>query len=207
MRAKSKGMPVFYLSLGGLFCALFFLASNILPPIAVIPGVPITFQVLVVAMMAGLLGFKFGLTVLGTIFLMTAVGIPMMSGFSGGPAAFVKPTAGYIVGWLFIVLTVGLWRDKLEPKLAGRRHKGLLRAAGFMTAGILGVVLCYACGAAWLSLYNGIGLSGFWAGFLSNAVFFPVDVLKLAAAHLLCQAMERILRRLGVPSRPGYAKN
>ena len=199
-----KRVPAVYLALGGLFCALFFLASNILPPIQIVPGVPVTLQVPVVAMMGGLLGCKLGFTVLTAIFLMTAAGVPMMSGFSGGMAAFVKPTAGYMVGWVFIVLAAGLYRDRLRPWLRshmqGGRRGGLLQAGAFMLPGAAGVLLCYACGAVWLSIYNGVGLSGFWLGFIGNAVFFPADLIKLAAAYFLCRAAERVLRRLGVGS-------
>ncbi len=186
--------------MGGLFCALFFLAGNILPPIQIIPGVPITLQVLVVAMLGGLLGCKLGFTVLTAVFLMTLAGVPMMSGFSGGPAAFVKPTAGYMVGWVFILLAAGLYRDALRPRLevrpAGRRTS-LWQAGCFVLTGAAGVLLCYACGAVWLSVYSGAGLSAFWPGFIGNAVFFPADLVKLLAAHLLCRAAGRFLRRMG----------
>ena len=197
MRSRTQAVS---LALGGLFCALFFLASNILPPIQIIPGVPITLQVLVVAMLGGLLGCKLGFTVLAAIFLMTLAGVPMMSGFSGGPAAFVKPTSGYMIGWVFILLTAGLYRDALRPwledRLAGRRTS-LWQAGCFVLTGAGGVLLCYACGAVWLSAYNGVGLSAFWPGFIGNAVFFPADLVKLLAAHLLCRAAGRFLRRMG----------
>lgn len=194
---RRKRLPAVSLALGGLFCALFFLASNILPPIQIIPGVPVTLQVLVVAMMGGLLGCKLGFTVLAAVFLMTLAGVPMMSGFSGGPAAFVKPTAGYMLGWIFILLAAGIYRDLLRPRLRGRRREGLLQVGCFLLVGAAGTLLCYACGAVWLSVYSGVGLSGFWLGFMGNAVFFPADLTKLAAAHLLCRAAERILRRTG----------
>ena len=197
MTAKTRQRHTLHLALGGLFCALFFVSSNILPPVQIIPGVPITFQVLVVALMAGLLGWKFALAVLGGIFLMTLAGIPMMSGFAGGPAAFMKPTAGYMVGWVFIALTIGFYRDLLMPSAQLRRRGRWLAAGGFMAAGILGVIMCYACGACWLSIYSGTGFSGFWAGFIANAAFFPADAGKILAAYFFCRALERVLPRCG----------
>lgn len=194
---KQKHMPAWSLALGGLFCALFFLSSNILPPIQIIPGVPVTFQVLVIALAAGLLGCKFSFTVLAAVFLMTAAGVPMMSGFSGGLAAFVKPTTGYMIGWFFIVLTVGLYRDLVLPRLKGKGRGAAVQCGGFLLSGGAGALFCYACGAAWLSVYSGAGLSAFWLGFVGNAVFFPFDLLKFAAAFFLSRAMERLLVRAG----------
>ena len=40
----------------GLFCALFFVASNVIPAVQIVPGVPFTLQIFVIAFCAYLLG-------------------------------------------------------------------------------------------------------------------------------------------------------
>lgn len=186
------------IAMGGLFAALFFVSSNLLPPINVIPGVPITLQIMVVTMMAGFLGFKMSGMVLATIYLMTLFGIPMMSGFSGGPAAFLKPTGGFIVGWIFIILAVGLYHDLASQRVRGiKTYGGALNAAGFILSGTLGVVLCYLCGAAWLVIFNKTGFASLAATFTATfTAFVLVDIAKVVTAFVLVEALDRTFRAL-----------
>ena len=179
---------ILQLILGGLFCALFFVSSNILPPICIIPGVPVTLQIMVVTLTAAVLGLRGGLLTLATIYLMTAAGVPMMSGFSGGAAAFLKPTAGFIIGWVFLVLAVGLYEDLLAPRLRAGKAGQALYFAGFTAAGVLGVLLDYLCGAAFLAVYNGAPgalLPTFAATLVSFGLF---DAAKIAGAAVLSAA-------------------
>jgi len=165
------------MALVGLFLALFLVASNVIPPIALVPGVPITLQVLVVILAGALLGVPWGLAFLGMLFLMTLVGIPMMSGFQSGPAFFVGPTAGFVWGWIPLVVAAGLSRRlrKLNP---------WKDAAWFLALALVGILADYACGAAWLSQ---VAHKPFLAVLASLAVFLPFDLGKAALAWVVAR--------------------
>ena len=87
--AKSghKTAAVYQLTLGALYVAFFALAGNVpfLSAIQLIPGVPITLQVFLVAMMGLTLGVRGGLTSLGAVW---EVGV-------GGDTTVNLDTVGY----------------------------------------------------------------------------------------------------------------
>lgn len=188
------------MAVGAVFAAMFFISSNIIPPIYILPGVPVTFQILIVVLMAAILGTKGALITLGTVYVLTLAGLPMMSGFAGGIGAFARPSGGFIIGWMFLALTVGLYTDYIEPKIGASKvsaHKKstyLLKSAGFITAGIIGLMLDYACGAVSMAFYSG-------AGFLFNftasiAAYTALDTAKVIAALALCRAFRRAAGRI-----------
>lgn len=174
------------LVLSGLFIALFFLASNVLPPIYIVPSVPVTLQVLVVALMGGMLGLRWGLLSLAGLFAATAVGLPMMAGFSAGPAVFVGPTAGFIFGWVLLVVCAGAASDIMRRKRAAGTVHHTAYAALLFAAMILGVLLDYLCGAVGLAVYNGYGMGAVPSLFAANFIFILFDTVKCVMASALC---------------------
>jgi biotin transport system substrate-specific component len=187
LQMSDKRTPSYGIVLGGMFIALFFLASNIFPPFYIVPSVPVTLQIFVVALMGGTLGVRGGLLSLAGLFTATIAGLPMMSGFGGGPAVFARPTAGFIVGWVFLVAVSGAASDILRRRrAAGADHHHTVCAALLAAAMIIGVLLDYLCGAVWLAVYNGTGLSAVPSFFAANLFFLPFDAIKSVMASLLC---------------------
>lgn len=181
----------------GLFLALFMVASNVIPAFYPIPGVPVTLQVLVVLAAAGLMGVGRSLLFLLVLFLMTLAGIPMMSGFRSGPSFFTQLTVGYAVGWFPMAAMTGLYRDLLADRAFLRRG---LRLPVFLGLAAVGILLCYACGSGWIAFRNGVA---FFPAYLSNAVFFPFDLVKALLAFVLAERVALALpdaRR--APPRP-----
>lgn len=121
-----------------LFVAVMVVCSQIIIPFG---QVPFTLQTLAVLLSAGLLGSKrAGCSVLVYI-LLGAVGLPVFSGFSGGLGFLLGPTGGYITGFLFTALVVGIITEKL-----GKNIWVLVLA---MT---LGILICYTFGTAWFCI-------------------------------------------------------
>ena len=199
---RRRTMPVFQLTLGALYVALFALAGNVpvLSAIQIIPGVPITLQVFLIAMMGMTLGVRGGLTTYFAVLILTACGLPLMAGGKGGLPVFYGPTAGYILGWLFIVLLTGLYADLFMDKLihkplsAGREGKSrvgnrLLRMSLHLPVsflvGMVGVGLDYVCGSAVLAAMSGQSLAELPGLLLSNLAFLPGDMVKVGLASVL----------------------
>lgn len=82
--SRKKPIPIFELTLGALYIALFALAGNVPVLSAItIAGIPVTLQNFLIAMMGLTLGVRGGLLSYGALLLLTACGLPMMSGRKG----------------------------------------------------------------------------------------------------------------------------
>ena len=131
--------------------------------------VPVTLQTLVVSLGAAWAGPA---TTIGAVLLYAAAalaGVPVLSGFRGGPEAFVGATAGYIVGWLLAAFVIG--------RLLDGRPTSWSRAVSVLS---LGTAVILFCGALHLALF--LGLSITQTLLMGVVPFLPGDVLKIALA-------------------------
>ena len=161
------------LAIMGLGIALIAVCSWISIPMTV----PFTLQTFAVCLIAALLGLRRGLWTVLCYILLGAVGAPVFAGFKGGFGALLGVTGGYIVGFLFTALVVGLASERWVRKL-----KVLVPAM------ILGILLCYAFGTAWFVLVYtknsgpiGVGTALGWC----VLPYIPADAAKLLLASLL----------------------
>ena len=164
---------------------MFALAGNVpvLSAIQIIPGVPITLQVFLIAMMGLTLGVRGGLTAYGAVLVLTLCGLPMMAGGRGGAAALLGPTCGYIYGWVFLVLLLGWYADKGMPRLLHKKLRGVsIHLPVSFAVGLAGLTLDYLCGSAALAAVSGRTLAELPALILSNLAFLPGDLIKLGLA-------------------------
>ena len=140
--------------------------------------VPLTLQVLVVILSGYLLGAWGGLIAQGLYLQAILLGAPITAAGIGGPAAFVAPTAGYLIAFPAAAFVAG-WLSR-----RGSRFAALWRLAG----GLAAMVIIYSGGAAWLSGYVG-GLPQAWA--LGVAPFAGADALKVVIASALLSLRNR----------------
>ncbi|MEG0364160.1 MAG: biotin transporter BioY, partial [Erysipelotrichales bacterium] len=73
-----------------LFIGLFFICSNIIPPINII-GISFTFQTILILLIPFMLNVKEIIIWYVVLILICAIGIPIMSGFSGGLGVLIGP--------------------------------------------------------------------------------------------------------------------
>ena len=171
------------LAIMGLGIALIAVCSWISIPMTV----PFTLQTFAVCLIAALLGLRRGLWTVLCYILLGAVGAPVFAGFKGGFGALLGVTGGYIVGFLFTALVVGLASERW-----GRKLKVLIPAM------ILGILLCYAFGTAWFVLVYtknsgpiGVGTALGWC----VLPYIPADAAKLLLASLLSVRLYPLVRR------------
>lgn len=148
--------------------------------------VPFTMQTFVLALLPQVLTTREASLAVLLYLLLGAVGLPVFSGFQGGPAALLGPTGGFLLGFL-----AG------TPVAGAISHAGALpeRARGAL-GGIALLAVSYALGTFQLmSLY---ALDAPAALALAVAPFVVPDVAKVALAT---GAARRIRRALGVPAR------
>ena len=84
----------------------------ILAPLSIPIGpVPISFTNLAIYLSLYLLGWKKGTISYLIYLLLGLVGLPVFSGFTGGPSKLAGPTGGYIIGFIVMAVIAGLVID------------------------------------------------------------------------------------------------
>ena len=152
----------------GLFSVLIAVCSWI-----TIPGpVPFTLQTFGIFCALGMLGGKRGTCSILVYILLGIIGIPVFSGFTGGPAKLAGPTGGYLIGFIFIALIAGFFIDRFPKKY-------YLHFIGM----VLGTAVCYLFGTIWLCYQLKLGfVAGLWAGVIP---YLPGDAAKIIISLIL----------------------
>ncbi len=168
-----------------VYCALFAALIAICSWISIPTTIPFTLQTFAVCVTTALLGTKRGLTTVLVYILLGLVGMPVFAGFTGGIGILAGVTGGYIVGFLFTALAVGIITAKLGksvPVLA--------------VAMVIGILLCYVFGTAWFMVVyaQSTGPVGLMSA-LSWCVFpyLLPDAAKIVAAILVVNRLEKVL--------------
>ncbi len=150
--------------------------------------VPVTMQLLAIYLASGLLGWKNGTLSYIIYLLLGVMGLPVFAGGqAGGIARLASATGGYIIGFIFTSLIVGL-----TVKLFGRKIHVLIIGM------IIGLSVCYAFGTAWfMILYNSSSAQsiGLGAALMTCVVpYLPCDAAKIAIAAVLINKLNKYIR-------------
>ena len=155
-----------FLTVCGLIAAVFCVIGPITVPIGPVPVSLLTLAIYIAACVLG--AYQTVVSVL-VYLLLGAAGMPVFSGYQGGLAKLAGPTGGYLVGYLFLALILGLAAERSQRKV-------LPCVAGMLA----GTAVLYAFGTAWFMVETQTPL---W-GALTMCVlpFVPVDLCKMAVA-------------------------
>lgn len=164
--------------------ALMAAFTCILAPFSIsipISPVPISLTNLVLYLTAYVIGFRRGVLSYCLYMLIGLMGLPVFSGFTGGPGKLLGPTGGYLIGFFFIAVCCGFGVEFSDRRLVQ------IAAMAFGTA------ICYLFGTAWLAAQTGMSFhAALAAGVLP---FIPGDLAKIAAAAAAGPDLRSRLRR------------
>ncbi len=173
--SKSRLLSIVYVA---MFTAIIIVCAQIQIPFG---QVPFTLQTLGVFTAAAMLGFKRGTLSVFVYMLAGLIGLPVFAGFSGGAGVIAGPTGGYIVGFVFTALIVGIMTDKL-----GRKMWVLVVSM------IAGLAACYAFGTVWFSI---VTKTDIWSALMLCVVPYLIgDALKIAVASVLVNRLDKIIK-------------
>ena len=132
---------------------------------------------------AAVLGSRKGTLATALFLLIGLIGLPVFSGFIGGPQKLIGPTGGYLIGYL-----PGAWIGGLGVK-AGQTEPDSKWRLPLCLA--LATLVIYILGTVWFVLQSGKTL----AGALSLCVFpfLPGDAIKIIAVSLLAWPIRKAL--------------
>ncbi len=144
--------------------------------------VPLTLQTLGVLFTGAVLGSRRGALALLLYLTEGALGLPVFAGGASGVGYMLGPTGGYLVGFVIAAGVVG-W---LAQRGWDRR---LVWAAVAM---VIGNVIIYVCGVAWLAVF----LGDLWGALVKGMLLFVVgDLIKIAVAALTLPGGWKLARR------------
>src|SRR5215208_152797 len=144
--------------------------------------VPLTLQTLGVLFTGAVLGGRRGALALLLYLVEGAAGLPVFAGSASGIVYMLGPTGGYLVGFVVAAGVVG-W-------LAERGwDRWLVWAAVAM---VIGNMIIYVCGMAWLAVF----LGDLWGALVKGMLLFVVgDLIKIAVAALTLPGGWKLARR------------
>jgi biotin transport system substrate-specific component len=162
---------------GSLLLALLAQISFPLP----FTPVPLTGQTFGVLLVGAALGSKRGLASIFLYMIEGGLGLPFFAGGASGWHVLVGATAGYLVGFVVAAGLIGL--------LAERGMERTIRTS--FVPFIVGTLVIYLFGVAWLAIILGSFIKAIFAGLLP---FLVGDVIKLVLASLALPAAWKLVK-------------
>lgn len=177
-------LDVKQLALIGLMTAVICILGPFSLEIPISP-VPISLGTLAIYFVISVLGTKAGTLSVVIYILLGLAGLPVFTGFMGGPAKLFGPTGGYIIGYIFMAPICGL----------GLKAKGGGLLAQFSCMA-LGTVVLYLFGSAWMAYQ--LSCSFPQALMMGAVPYIPGDMVKMAAAVLTGKELRKRLLKAGL---------
>lgn len=163
------------MALVSMFTALTAVGAFISIPVG---PVPITLQTFFVLLSGILIGPKLAALSQIVYIVLALIGIPIFSGFSGGPQIFLKPSFGFAVGFVFAAYIVG--------RIV---HSGINIRYKLFISSLIGSIVIYLFGLPYmyyiLNLVMGMELSLSTVLNMGLIMFIPGDILKLIVVVFL----------------------
>ena len=158
----------------------------ILGPLSIPIGpVPLSLTLVGVYLCAYILGAKRGTLAVFIYMLLGAVGLPVFSGFAGGPAKLFGPTGGYIVGFLLTAFICGTFIG-----ISDRSH-GAAAIVIQVVGMLIGLAACYLLGTIWFMIQAHVT----FVEALGTCVipFVAFDLIKIALGMALGLTIRKAL--------------
>lgn len=176
---KKRQFQVKDMVLIGAFAAVIAVIAQVTIPLP--SGIPITLQTFAVALTGFCLGRWKGIMATVVYILIGLIGIPVFSGFGGGPAVLFGLTGGFIWGFLPLVFACGCWEVFKKKWIS-------------IIIGILGLCVCHILGVLQLSV---VGEQPLWSAFFFSSLPFIVkDVISLISAYGLAIPIHKFIMKM-----------
>ena len=157
--------------------------------------VPFTLQTMAVFAVLMIIGGTRGSIAVVIYLLLGLIGVPVFAGFKGGPASFLGPTGGFLIGFaaasLIWLLLEKLFKDKFSTSAAKRILFGGISA-------VICEAVMYTIGVIWFMFVYGqqtgpIGLSAVLA--MCVLPFIIPDIVKIVFAVIIGERVAKIIRK------------
>lgn len=172
------------MNLIAIFAALTAIGAFIRIPL---PYIPITLQTIFVLMAGIILGGEMAAFSQIIYVILGLIGIPIFTE-GGGPAYILKPSFGYLLGFIATAYIIGKITEKREINYTN----------AFM-ASCLGIIITYSIGVPYLYLIlnhvSGIKISFLGTIKAGMIVFLPGDIIKVLFVTITAPLIKKRLKR------------
>ncbi len=151
------------LSLIAFFPALMAVTSPLYLPLGGLPN--ITFQTFFVFLCGLILGAKKGFISILIYIVLGTIGIPVFSGLQGGIGILFSYSGGFLIGFLFAVVFLGIMPNKYKH-----------RSMTLFLVLLLANMVIYLIGSIYLSYLT---KSAYFPVLFSNYIYLPGDFIKI----------------------------
>ena len=163
----------------GVMTAVTCIAAPFSIPIPVSP-VPLSLTTFILYLSVYILGTRNAFISYVIYLLLGLVGLPVFSGFTGGPAKLAGPTGGYIIGFIVMAVIAGLVIDNC--------HKPWIQLIGM----IVGTIVCYLFGTIWFCIVADYTFKAALA--VCVIPFIPADLIKMIIAMIIGPMIKKRIR-------------
>lgn len=179
---SGKSKYVYRVAETGIMAALICVIAPLSIPLS--GGVPISLATFIVMLAGTVLGPRMGTEATLVYILLGLIGVPVFSSYQAGPSVLAGPTGGYIVGYLFLAFSTGIFYEKL-----GKPQKAVWKYTFLILGMVLGTIVDYAIGTAWF-VYT---MKTTWTAALTACVypFIAFDAAKVAVVAVFGPRLEK----------------
>lgn len=174
-KSKTRLLKIVYTA---MFVAIIIVCAQIQIPFG---QVPFTLQTLGVFIAAAMLGWKLSTIAVFVYALAGFIGLPVFAGFTGGVGIVFGPTGGYIVGFLFTAVIIGLITEKFGKKIWT-----------LAISMIAGMAACYLFGTVWFVFVMKTDILS--AILMCVVPYLVADGLKIALASVLVNRLDKVIK-------------
>lgn len=174
-KSKTRLLKIVYTA---MFVAIIIVCAQIQIPFG---QVPFTLQTLGVFLAAAMLGWKLSTIAVFVYALAGFIGLPVFAGFTGGVGIVFGPTGGYIVGFLFTAVIIGIITEKFGKKIRT-----------LAISMIAGMAACYLFGTVWFVFVMKTDILS--AILMCVVPYLVADGLKIALASVLVNRLDKVIK-------------
>lgn len=180
---KKKFLTVQDMVLIAVFTALTAVCSLVQIPAG---PIPFTLQTFAVFTTGGLLGSKKGTIAIIIYILLGVIGIPVFAGGKSGPGVIVGPTGGYITGFIFTIIIIGMITKIF------RKNKTWLNITMTFISMVLGDLVCFVIGTIQFMAVMETSLE-VALGYCVIPFIIP-DLIKMAVAVVVVNRVKKYVK-------------
>lgn len=149
--------------------------------------IPITLQLLIIALSTQLLGVKNAVISYTVYFLLGILGLPVFSNFSSGFSALFNTSGGFIIGFYLFIIIKGVTKNLTKNSVLNK-----------VLSNGLALIILYAFGSVWFTfVYYGSLNFKFYLSSLAISVlpFILPDIVKIVVAELIATRLNKIIKK------------
>lgn len=177
-----KKTTVYQMTATALMAALMCVVGPLSVPIG---PIPVSFTTFVIYLAAWLMEGQAAAVSCCVYLLIGVVGLPVFSGYSGGPGKLLGPTGGYLIGFIFMAMICSAVTRRAN-------YHAALSMAGMAAA----TAVAYGFGTVWFMVQAKVALG--YSLMTCVVPFIPGDLVKIAVAGALGMTVRRGLMRSGL---------